>query len=434
MRRVAFLTIALLSLLSACASANKRVEQGQRLEREGRAADAAARYVQALRKDGALESARAGLRDAGTRAVADYLAQAAAADTAGRPDDAADAFVAADALRRDASAVAVEIPAPDDYYARRRATLDRAIAAALGDARTLAAGGQYDDAVRRLDHATRWAPNGEQASRLAGAQADAHLAWARADSSCGRFRSAFDRAAKVFDVAGVAAGDAERARALQEAALARGARRVAVVPVWATEPARRALPDEALPALADAMVDKPWTEPPRFVLLTTPSDVQRELRRLDASRRVLSRTEAARLARALDVDYLVVAVVDSVRGGESNLKTTRRAVKTSGGADTAYTVEEGKRRLYARVAYEVYDADTQRPVERETVDATATADLKRGRFAGDPRTLDLPRGDRALFDRGAQDRAERDLVRDLVDGLSPRLARSVFDAVLRRVP
>ena len=90
MRRVAVLVLALPVWLSACASANKRYEQGQRAEREGRAADAAARYVQALKKDGSLESARTGLRDAGARAVADYVAQAAAEDAAGRPDRAAD--------------------------------------------------------------------------------------------------------------------------------------------------------------------------------------------------------------------------------------------------------------------------------------------------------------------------------------------------------
>src|SRR5438874_4362552 len=107
----------LLVMLAACASASKRYEQGQKLEREGRAADAAQRYLQALKKDRTLESARVGLRDAGARAVADYVRQAASEDSAGNADGAADAFVSADALRRDASAVAVEIPAPDDYFA-----------------------------------------------------------------------------------------------------------------------------------------------------------------------------------------------------------------------------------------------------------------------------------------------------------------------------
>src|SRR5207302_2574314 len=93
----ALLALAAPMLSTACASASKRYEQGQTLEREGRPADAAARYVQALRKNGTLESARAGLRDAGARAIADYLRQAAE-DSAGHADRAGDAFLAIDDL------------------------------------------------------------------------------------------------------------------------------------------------------------------------------------------------------------------------------------------------------------------------------------------------------------------------------------------------
>jgi hypothetical protein len=432
MRRVAVLVLALPVWLSACASANKRYEQGQRAEREGRPADAAARYVQALKKDGSLESARTGLRDAGARAVADYVAQAAAEDAAGRPDRAADAFLAADDLRGDARAVGVELAGPDDYAARRRAALDRAIAAALGDAQTLAAGGRYDDAARQAERAAeRWLPNGTQRASLAGARAGAHLAGARADTARGRFRAAYERAARAADFEGIATSDAEQARALQAAALARGAVRVAVVPVWATEAARRALPDDALPALADELLDKPWTEPPLFVALTPVPDVQRELRRLDLARRALSAAEAARLGRALEADYVIVAEVDSVHGAESNLKSTRRAVKTTNGADTAFTVEEGRRRVYARITYDLVDPETRRAVERQTVSATTSGDFKRARYAGDPRTLDLRRADRELFDRAAQ---ERDLARELAEDLSLQYARDLFDTLLRRIP
>jgi len=428
------LTLAVPALLSACASASKRVEQGQKLEREGRAADAAARYVQALKKDRTLEGARAGLRDAGARAIDEWVRQAAADDSGGRSDRAADAFLAADDLRGDASALGVDLALPPDYAARRRFTFDRAIAAALDDARALAQGEKYDDAARRVERAARLAPNGSQLARLSAGRTDALLAWAHADTVRGRFRAAYDRAARALDFEGLAAPDSQRAQAVQAAALARGTRRVAVVPPWARESARRALPDDALPALTESLVDKPWTEPPRFVDLAPLPLVQRELRRLDLSRRTLSSSDAARLGRALGADLVVIAQIDSARREETNLKATRRAAKTSGGADTAYTLEEGKRRLWVRIAYDVVEPTTRAVLSSETVTASASKDFKRGRYAGDPRTLDLRRQDRDLFDRGAADRVDRDLVTDLVDDLSPQLARSVFGALLRRIP
>ncbi|HZM14586.1 MAG TPA: hypothetical protein VFE28_01180, partial [Candidatus Krumholzibacteria bacterium] len=41
----------ILLLALGCASATKRLEQGAELEQQGRYAEAAARYIQALRKD-----------------------------------------------------------------------------------------------------------------------------------------------------------------------------------------------------------------------------------------------------------------------------------------------------------------------------------------------------------------------------------------------
>ncbi|HKP76282.1 MAG TPA: hypothetical protein VJT67_12215, partial [Longimicrobiaceae bacterium] len=59
--------------LAGCASASKRYEQGVQLEQQGRPADAARRYIDALKKDPSLSDARARLLDAGQRAIADDL-------------------------------------------------------------------------------------------------------------------------------------------------------------------------------------------------------------------------------------------------------------------------------------------------------------------------------------------------------------------------
>src|SRR4051794_9319280 len=77
--------------LAGCASAGKRLEQGVQLEQQGRPADAAQRYIDALKKDPSLGEARTRLLDAGQRAIADYLRDADAAEAASRWGDAADA-------------------------------------------------------------------------------------------------------------------------------------------------------------------------------------------------------------------------------------------------------------------------------------------------------------------------------------------------------
>ena len=67
------IAFALALSLTACASANKRLEQGQELQRSGRPAEAAERYIQALKKNSRLDSARVGLRTAGAAAIEDYM-------------------------------------------------------------------------------------------------------------------------------------------------------------------------------------------------------------------------------------------------------------------------------------------------------------------------------------------------------------------------
>ncbi|HEX5727533.1 MAG TPA: hypothetical protein VFX98_18820, partial [Longimicrobiaceae bacterium] len=71
-----------LALAAGCVTAAERFEQGVELEERGRPADAAERYIDALRKDPSLADARRRLQDAGDRAAADYLERAGAADAA----------------------------------------------------------------------------------------------------------------------------------------------------------------------------------------------------------------------------------------------------------------------------------------------------------------------------------------------------------------
>jgi tetratricopeptide (TPR) repeat protein len=416
--------------LAACTSATKRYEQGQELQREGRSAEAAERFIQALKKDSRLDSARAGLRTAGAAAIATYLRTAS--DSTTPADAAADAYLAVDDLQRRALEVGIYLVEPNGYAESRRAAFDRAIDHALADARRLAPRGDFSGGLRRLDRAlSAYQPGGLQARAIGGGRADVLLAWARADTGQARFRTAFQRVDGVAAIIGATTQQADQARAIQAAALARGTRRVAVVPAWATVAARRELPDDALPALGDALLENPWGTPPPFVEIVPADQVQRDLRRMGLSRRTLNTGEAAQLARVLGADYVVVTEIDSVRRDDMDVRVTRRPARTTRGADTAYVIEEGRSRLFARATFVLIDRDGQRWTDYQPVSASGTSSFMRARYAGDDRTLDLRQAERDLFERG---RAGRELARALVEELSPRLAEEVFGEVVRRIP
>jgi hypothetical protein len=416
--------------VAACASANKRYEQGQELQQQGRPAEAAERYIQALKKDSRLDSARAGLRSAGGAAIDMWMRTAA--DPATQAPAAADAFLAVDDLQRRALEVGIFLPGPSGYDQSKRAAFDRAIARAVADAPLLINANQHSDALQRLQRAaTAYQPTPAQVSSLGGSGANVMLAWARADTAQGHFRAAHGRLDRMAEVTGASTQQVDQARALQAAALARGTRRVAVVSPWATVAARRELPDEALFALSDALLENPWLTPPPFIEVIPPDLVQREARRLGLMRRTMSTAEATGLGRIVGADYVVVAEIDSVRRDETDVRVTRRPARTTRGVDTAYFVEEGRARLYTRATFVVIDRNGQRTSDYQPVSATTTSSFMRVRYPGDYRTLDLRQAERDLFERA---RAEGDLTGSFVGAMSPRLAEGVFTEVSRRIP
>jgi tetratricopeptide (TPR) repeat protein len=428
-RKHSFLFAAALAI-SACASANKRFDQGHELEVQGRPAEAVERYIQALKKDSRQDSARAGLRRAGAAAQAQYMATAT--NPATQAPAAADAYLSFDDLQRRALEVGVFLPEPTGYAEGKRRAFDRAIDRAVSDAPLLVSSGQYDEALRRLQRAsTAYQPSSQQVSAIGGAGAGAMLAWARTDTAQGNFRAGYERVDRMGEVTGASATHVNEARALQAAALARGTRRVAVAPPWGTIAARNELPEDALATLGDALLQEPWLTPPLWVAVVPPDQVEREVRRMGLARRTITTADAGRLARIVNADFIVVTEIDSVQRTDANVRVTRRPVRTRLGVDTAYVIEEGNARLHARATFAVIDRDGQRVAEYRTTSATATSPFTRVRFAGDYRILDLRQSERELFERS---RGEGDLVRAFAAAMSPRLASDVFAEVTRRIP
>lgn len=427
--RAAAFAVLLPLLAAACASAEKRMEQGVRLEQEGRPADAATRYVDALRKDPSLTTARVRLQIVGDAAVAEHLRAVSLLESAERLDEAADELMVAEDLARRAAAVGVRLATPADLARRREDLFGRAAEEALAAARELTRGGRWDEADRRLARALdRYEPAPEQRDALVRARADAHLGAAEAELARGGFRAAYERVERLKGLAdeGAAAQWLDPALRLQEEALRRGTRRVAVLPVGIDRAQRDRLPEDFGLALNDALEADHWRRPPLFVDVMDAVATRGVARRHGYGRQTVSTAEAAAMGRELRADYVLVAAVDSVARWTGEVTRVRRPARTREGTDTAYTALQGRERLRVRVRYFLVDPQMRRVVQEGVVSAESGAPLRRGEYAGDWRTLTLNREDRDLFDGDREAARERELVRETVRELAPDLAREVF--------
>lgn len=430
--RRAALAFAAIALAAGCASANKRYEQGLQLEQSGRPADAAQRYIDALKKDRTLADARTRLAETGTRAIASYLDEAGRFEGVGSYIEAADVLRRLDELRGDAGAVGVPLQPPAGYDQRRRATFDRAVDLAVSASGSALGRSDYSAAIGWLERASqRWEPTLADRERLASARYDALFGWAQGEMSAGRYRAAYERAAQAAALGRYETGGAAE---LQAEALRRGTVRVAILPVMGRAQVRDSLPDDLFAELNDELALNHWNRPPLWLDVVDPVAAGREARRHGGARQPLDISAAAQIGRRLGARMVVVMEIDSVRRGEAGVTTQRRAARTQAGADTAFTVREGRVETWARVTWHVVDAaGWDRVAEEGTADARSTARFRRAEYRGDWRTLDLPLADRTLFASAGRGYT-RETVRELVSGLSDRLGRDVYDAVLRRVP
>ncbi len=425
---------ALVLVLAACASAEKRMNQGLALEQRGRPADAAERYIDALQKDPSLGSARARLQGTGDRAVQEAISESAALAATGRAAEAANTLLRLVALGRDAAAVGVRLALPADYAQRRRATFDRAIDDAIAHAERVEGSGSFDGAVSRLERAaSRWEPGPAQRAGLDRARFGAQLGWAEAGMRAGQYRAAHERARAAAALFGRESPEARRALALQDEALRRGTLRVAILPVGSEPGARDKLPDDLVPALNDALELNHWSRAPLFVQVLDPRTVRGAARRHGYARQAASLRDAVELGRALGAELVVRPAIDSVAVTESGVREARRPARTAAGADTAYTMREGRRAMRVRVTYTVVRVNDYRESAEERVWASGDADFRDAVYRGNPRELTLTSRERDLFDERQADRAGRELIDELTRELGLRMERDVFDRLLRDV-
>lgn len=419
-------------LLAGCASAAERFESGLSLEAEGRSMEAALQYVDALRKDPTLASAREGLERAGRRAIEQATVEAESLAAAGSAEPAARQILTGEELLRQASSVGVALPLPDDFEGRRRSLLDQAADAALAVAEGAERNRRWSEAVDAYGRIlNRYDPAPALAREAAQRQSGALLDWSEESLEEGRYRSAHEIAGRVLGSAGSGEAEMSRARDVQEEALIRGTVRVAVLPVASRNP--RGIQADLEIDLSDILELEHWSRAPLFIDVLDVTRVRRAVREVAPGVPFLSDRDVANIVRNLGADVGVLVEIQEVRIGETEPRRRNREARSAGGVVVTWFEERGRLRYDATATIGVLEGPYGF-LDNRTASATATARFERGVFDGNPANLELSRADRRLFDPEVMRAAHLEARTEVLSRLAQDIASATFARLERLVP
>ena len=431
----AIVSVFLILAVAGCVSVEKRYKKGQELESKGRLEEAAQRYITVLTKDPAMEDARGRLAEVGARLVEDYLAQARADEADGRFESAAEAITRIDSLRSRTSPVGVTLAVPEDYADFRRDMYDAAVASLFRQGEDLEKSGNWPEALRRYERMLPYPLSPDQRLRVDEARGEVFLRWAEQDMATGSFRSAFARAQSAMEVLGPDSRTGAEGRAIQKAALEAGTKTVAILPFWVDPGAGNRAPRGIESRLYDTLLYEHMDAPVPFVGPIDRGAIHRELSRLRVRSGEIPSQTATLVGLALNADFVIVGWIESFLQEDGVPEETARKafLRRDRSKADAYTEKRFTVKLTGEVMYRIIDPASRRVVDESKVAATASAQFRRAYYDGDYTTLDLPREERALFDKEGWLRAEEELQAGLVDKLAERIAPHIFERVLRFV-
>jgi tetratricopeptide (TPR) repeat protein len=460
------------ALASGCVSTQERYERVEAYRARGQVVDAAYAMVDVLEDDAQWPGGRRELLSLGREAFGVLMNEARTLREQGRPVEALTRLERVEDLHDAARDVDVTLPRPeglaDTFAATRQDAYDVFVAraeAAEARADWGAARAAYDEArayatseaqradLRRRAYAAleRHAEAAEaradwRAARNAYTDARAYVAsdadrlaldrreadvlyrWAQDDRDRRAYRAAYDRAASAL--ATLPDRDAARARqlrAFQDEVVEKGTRTVAFLPLWRTDAASKALPPGFVTELNDVLRLSHWSEPPRFVASVPGPAVRRATRRAGADRAIVTRTQAALVARDLDAPWAVTGEVTTFRTREDDVERRTRAARLSDTlTDTTYVVESLDLTMRAVAEVRLVDAERRRTQDTFTVEARAEGPIQRGVFAGDWRALDLRGSEVSLFDPDDQRQRRRQIETRLAENLARAIAEATF--------
>ena len=420
-----------LAVAQGCASAGKRLEQGAEAQARGDWGEAASRYLDALEKDPTLASARDALLVAWDSVSERGLARAEGLSP-DAPVAAAQEFLVLDGLRGRAAGLGVTLQVPDGYTGLRRGALDRAIDDLHRQAEILRGQERWEEARGRYRRArSDFDPSPLQRRESLEAEADLLLDWSGADALEGRFRASYAHAEEALGLSGqLPDAMVESAADLKERALARGVRVLAVFPLETTSEAQEDLLPELEAQLTDALDADHWRRPPYFLAVVDPAHARRIVRRISPAGTAL---RPQRILDELGADFGALIQITRTTVVEEDLKAREVTARTRDGRRATYRIEEGRARHTVHAEVTLFDA-AGREMDRFGSEASRSARFQRAVYGGDPQQLDLPRGERRLFDVAEQRAQRASAVAELVSALAEDLAGGVFERVVRRIP
>ena len=429
-------TLALLALTTGCASAEKRLEQGQELEAAGRFEAAVGRYVEALEKDSGIPGGRERLQTVGDSAVARRLNNVRALRGRGDYAGAADQYRGADGLVARARTVGVYLALPEDYRQARRETFDNAFDGLMARGRRSAERGQWEPAVGDFRTAReRFEPSMDQRAASLEAEAEALLGWSDQALESGQLQTAFEVASQIEHLEHAPTYCLEEAQAIMNSALSQGEVEVMVLPVVTAgrTQARNPLLIPLEIEVNDQLERSAWRSPPPFVRLTDPMRIRDIVRRASVLGGGLQAPALGLLLELVDSDYGVWLELLDTQVMEFDVDQRTRTARTRDGRATSFVVESGERRLRAEARVLVVDRSGN-PVTDMVVVGTGTGSFQRGVYPGNPAELNLDRREIDWFDPLVLEAQETAIRQALSASLANQLSSAVFSPVLARIP
>lgn len=412
--------------VGACVSAKKLFEEGIDLQNQGRFREAAVAYIEALRKDPALEGARDRLQEAGQEAVDQDLAQSEGLHEVGRHREAAAHLRSIDELVVDAASVDVTLQLPDDYSSRRRESFDRAIEQLMTEGEEAVEGKRWEKAISLYRTVGDFEPGAAQRETAHAAHTQALILWGEDDLAAGRYRSALAHADEAI---GRSAGqDGRNAAAdLRRRVIEVGTLVVAFTPVALPEGIDA--PRYFVHELNEELMVNRWSDPPVLVASSDPISVRQAIQGRGRKDIPLSPKIAGDIARELDADFAFIGTITKFNREERDKKKERVNLQTRSGGDAEFLRFSADLHVQVEIAFSLVEAGKVTAVKSAKVSGHESDKIRWAEYDGDYRDLVVSREDFALFDEERRNERVEAIEGSLISELADKLSRKGYEAI-----
>lgn len=427
----------MVALVSGCASAEKRINQGMEMETKGQYESAMMRYIQALEKDSSLEEVKARVLETGHLAVEERLIAASDLMIRGDQVGSAHQYQGVDSIVTRARTVGVRLQVPQDFTQQRRSSFDEAFESLLDRGDMARNQGRWQEGQTHYRQAqSDYEPTMEQRNRALAQESALLVQWSESEYEQGHLRNTFEVAAHVQALEWSPRDLSVRASELMENSLDEGEIELIVLPVQTkNETGAVGVRNQEIANLIESTLqDGPWRQPPPFIYLHEPLAVGSLV---DQAGLLGGEYRPATLALILQLagaDYAAYLQVLDSNTLEFDVKSkTHKVKKKRSGEAVTFVEKSGKRRIRAEARVVIADGHGHE-IADVVLTGSSTTDFARGQYRGRSSELNLNSHQVDLFDRLVLEKQDRQAIQDLVMDLSASIADAVFQPILAQVP